>query len=111
MEKYNSIYLGIVVQNNDPEHRGRVKVWVPHISSSIYNKWNQVKKDVTFAFPGSNDGHVTEFSSVLGDLKDTLPWAEFASPVMGASTAGYYNAPTDLNTVSDAPLLLSLIHI
>ena len=108
MEKYNSIYLGIVVQNNDPEHRGRVKVWVPHISSSIYNKWNQVKKDVTFAFPGSDDGKVSEFSAILSDLKDTLPWAEFASPVMGGSTAGYYNAPADLRTVSDAPILYGL---
>ena len=44
MQTFNSIYLGIVVQNNDPEYRGRVKVWIPHISSTIYNKWNQLKK-------------------------------------------------------------------
>ena len=32
MEKeFNSIYLGIVVQNNDPQKRGRVKVFVPHL--------------------------------------------------------------------------------
>ena len=30
-EKYNGMYLGIVIQNNDPEKRGRVKVYIPHV--------------------------------------------------------------------------------
>ena len=29
LEKYHGMYVGIVVQNNDPENRGRVKVYVP----------------------------------------------------------------------------------
>lgn len=103
MQFFNSIYLGIVVQNNDPEHRGRVKVWVPHISTTIYNKWNQLKKDISFSFPGSPGGE--DLSAILGDLKDTLPWAEVCSPIMGASTANYYNAPSDTNQVSDGPLV------
>jgi len=102
IEKYNSIYLGIVVQNNDPEYRGRIKVWVPHISVNVYNKWNQLKQDQTFAFPGSPGGE--NLSLILGDLKDQLPWAEFSSPIMGASTGGYYNAYSDTNSVSDAPI-------
>lgn len=102
MQTFNSIYLGIVVQNNDPEYRGRVKVWVPHISSTIYNKWNQLKKDFSFSFPGSPGGE--DLSSVIDDLRDTLPWAELCSPIAGASTASYYNSPSDTNTVSDAPL-------
>ena len=105
-EKYNSIYLGICIQNNDPDHRGRIKVWVPHVSTNVYNKWNQLKQDITFSFPGSPDGE--KLSSILGELRNDLPWAEPASPVMGASTAGYYNAPTDTNSVSDAPLAYSL---
>jgi hypothetical protein len=102
IEKYNSIYLGIVVQNNDPEHRGRVKVWVPHVSLNVYDKWSQLKQDHTFSFPGTPGGE--NISAILPELKDGLPWAEFASPIVGASTAGYYNAATDTNTVSDAPL-------
>jgi len=102
MELYNSNYLGIVVQNNDPEHRGRVKVWVPHISANIYNKWNNLKQDQTFSFPGSPNGE--NLSAILPELRKILPWAEYAAPVVGGSTAGYYNAPTDTNTVSDAPL-------
>ena len=54
MNKYNSTYLGIVVQNNDPEYRGRVKVWVPHINGAIYDKWYAVKKDRSYKFPGLN---------------------------------------------------------
>ena len=102
MQTFNSIYLGIVVQNNDPEYRGRIKVWVPHVSTTIYNKWNQLKSDASFSFPGSPEGE--ELSKILVDLKDTLPWAEMCSPIMGASTAKYYNAPSDLNHVSDGPI-------
>jgi len=103
IEKYNSIYLGICVQNNDPDYRGRIKVWVPHINLNVYNKWNQLKQDQTFAFPGSPGGE--NLSQILPELKDALPWAEFASPIMGASTAGYYNARSDTNSVSDAPII------
>lgn len=102
IEKFNSIYLGIVVQNNDPDHRGRVKVWVPHVSVNVYDKWSQLKKDQSFSFPGTPGGD--NLSAILPELKDALPWAEFASPIIGASTAGYYNAATDTNTTSDAPI-------
>jgi len=102
IEKYNSIYLGICVQNNDPEHRGRIKVWVPHISTNVYDKWTKLKQDQTFAFPGSPNGE--NISAILPQLRDDLPWAECASPVAGGSAGGYYNAPSDTNTVSDAPL-------
>lgn len=103
MQLFNSIYLGIVVQNNDPEKRGRVKVWVPYISTTVYNKWNQLKKDQAFSFPGSPGGE--NLSAIIEELKDTLPWAEVASPIFGASSTGYYNNRFDVNTVSDAPLL------
>jgi len=103
MQTFNSIYLGIVVQNNDPEHRGRVKVWVPHVSTTIYNKWNQLKQDQVFSFPGSPGGE--NLSAIIEDLKNVLPWAEYSSPIIGASSTGYYNNRFDVNTVSDAPLL------
>lgn len=103
MQIYNSIYLGIVVQNNDPEYRGRIKVWVPHISTTVYNKWNELKKDQVFGFPGSPGGE--NLSAIIEDLKDTLPWAEYCAPLAGQSSTGYYNSRFDVNSVSDAPLL------
>lgn len=103
MQTFNSIYLGVVVQNNDPERRGRVKVWVPYISTTIYNKWNQLKQDQKFSFPGSPGGE--NLSAIIEDLKDVLPWAEYSSPIVGGSSTGYYNARFDVNSVSDASLL------
>ena len=106
METFNSTYLGIVVQNNDPEYRGRVKVWVPHINASIYNKWNALKKDRKFKFPGKNID--SDLSLIMDDLKDDLPWAEIASPIMGESSTGKYNARFDTASVSDASYAFSL---
>ena len=42
-KRFDGQYLGIVVQNNDPEKRGRLKVFVPHVTPTVYNKWNEVK--------------------------------------------------------------------
>jgi hypothetical protein len=106
METFNSNYLGIVLQNNDPEGRGRVKVWVPHINSSIYNKWNVLKQDRKFRFPGKNIA--SDLSLIIEDLKDDLPWAEFAGPIMGESSSGQYNARADNASVSDAVYNFSL---
>ena len=54
MKQYFGNFLGITVQNNDPEQRGRIKVFVPHVSASVYKKWNEVKKDKRFKFIGLN---------------------------------------------------------
>ena len=106
MNKYNSIYLGIVVQNNDPEYRGRVKVWVPHINGSIYDKWYAVKKDRSFKFPGLN--LESDLSLILDELKENLQWAEYGAPLMGASSSGLYNAFYNTGSVSDATYQFSL---
>lgn len=103
MQTFNSIYLGIVVQNNDPERRGRVKVWVPHVSTTVYNKWNQLKSDQKFSFPGAPGGE--NLSAIIEDLKDVLPWAEYSCPVVGGSSTGNYNSWFDVNSVSDASLV------
>jgi hypothetical protein len=49
-KEFNSIYLGIIVQNNDPQRRGRVKVFVPHLSPTIYEDWVGDNKDKFFNF-------------------------------------------------------------
>ena len=100
MKKFPGIYLGIVVQNNDPEFRGRVKIWVPHINETLYDKWNVEKKDRKFKFPGRNID--SDLSLIIGNLREDLPWAEYSSPIIGASSSGVYNARHDKATVSDA---------
>ena len=106
MNKYNSTYLGIVVQNNDPEYRGRVKVWVPHINGAIYDKWYAVKKDRSYKFPGLNIE--SDLNLIIDELKENLQWAEYSAPLLGASSSGLYNAFYSTGSVSDATYQLSL---
>jgi len=106
MKNFSSTYLGIVVQNNDPEYRGRVKVWVPHVNANVYNKWAALKQDRNFKFPGININ--SDLSLIINELKDSLPWAEQCSPIMGENASGTYNAFRDKSTVSDAEFPYSL---
>lgn len=100
--QYLGNYLGLVIQNNDPEKRGRVKVWVPHISATVYNDWNKnfadlADKHVTFPDAKTNP----DLDKILPYLKEVLPWAETASPIFGGSSSGRYNAFTKKGTTSD----------
>jgi len=101
--KYYGHYLGIVVQNNDPDKRGRVKVFVPHISPTVYKKWNEAVKDKKFKFIGKNVG--SDITDVTDDLKKILPWAEIAAPLAGESSSGRFNAYKNIGTISDSSSL------
>jgi len=86
-KKYHGNYLGIVIQNNDPEKAGKVKVWVPHVSPTVYTKWNELNKDKSFKFIGKNiDSDITD---VVEDLKRILPWAICAAPLNGSSVSDH----------------------
>jgi len=100
METYNGMYLGIVVQNNDPEFRGRVKVYVPHIQANVYSNWFKELSNKNFRFLGNNIQ--SDLEKILPDLKTVLPWAENAMPMVGTSGSGRYNAYDQVGTVSDS---------
>ena len=99
-KKYLGNYLGIVVANNDPSHAGRVKVFVPHISPNVYDKWNQYTQDKKFKFLGKNIN--SDLNDVIEDLKDILPWAECASPLAGETSSGRYNSYDKQASISDS---------
>lgn len=99
-EKYNGMYLGIVIQNNDPEKRGRVKVYIPHISANVYTSWYQSNVDKTFSFPGNNID--SDINKVIEPLKLVLPWSEAAMPLVGATGSGRYNSHLEHGTISDS---------
>ena len=99
----NGNYLGIVVQNNDPERRGRVKVFIPHIAATLYDDWNKTfkdSKDKHFIFPDKETN--PDLYAVLPYLKDALPWAEIALPTFGGASSGRFNAFKSKGTVSDS---------
>lgn len=91
----NGLYRGIVIQNNDPQQTGRVKVYVPGINLNQTKNWNQTKEeDKFFKVMGSNTGSSLN-PQILNSQKERLLWAEVMLPMMGMSSPGFYNAPTD----------------
>ena len=94
------MYLGIVVQNNDPEFRGRVKVYVPHIQANVYQGWYKEITNKNFKFLGKNIQ--SDLEKILPELKTVLPWAENSMPMIGATGSGRYNAHDKVGTISDS---------
>ena len=67
MKEYYGNYLGIVIQNNDPLGRGRVKIFVPHVSPTVYKNWNEIPEDKKFKFLGANID--SDLNNIYEDLK------------------------------------------
>lgn len=89
-EPVNGNYIGLVVNDQDPENRSRVQVYVPNISTTLYSSWNVILKDLSFkSFETQDKGG---FNSDLAlRLYDLLPWAEGAAPIFGGGTSGIVN--------------------
>ena len=107
MDSYDGMYIGIVVQNNDPEKRGRVKAYVPHVNAGVYENWYGVKKDKSFRFVGRNID--SDLGDILADLKTILPWSAQASPLAGQVSTGRYNAYNKLGSISDTNTLTNFV--
>lgn len=97
--KNTGFYIGAVVQNNDPLKMGRIKVFVPHISATVYTNWNALSADKDFSELGSNENQ--SISNIIDTVKDILPWANPASPIVGESGHSYYNAFENLTGIGD----------
>lgn len=100
MKEFHSIYLGVVIQNNDPEKRGRVKVFVPHISSTVYKKLIEDRTNKKFNFVGDNIE--SDLTPILSDLKAILPWAEISSPLTSENASGRFNNFHLKGSISDS---------
>lgn len=103
MKKYYGNHLGIVIQNNDPDKAGKIKVFVPHISSTIYNNWVKKGENKTLKFIGNNINE--DLTEVLDDLKKITPWADCAAPLVGESASGRFNNFNLTGSVSDSNFL------
>lgn len=99
-QKFLGNYIGIVIQNNDPEKRGRVKIYIPHLTGTVYENWYKIPSDKTFKFVGRNIN--SDLTDILEPLKESLPWSECAAPIIGASASGTYNAHTESGSISDS---------
>jgi len=103
MEKKYGNYLGICIDNNDPEERGRVKIYFSSIGPFIEG-WSKDGENKEFDCVGDNlMAGLTK--DVVDTLKKVLPWAEAAAPVFGGSAKGSYNANTGEYREPSAPAM------
>ena len=86
-QNYYGFYRGIVIDNADPDSRGRVKVFLPEFATSIINKV-QLANDIDYEvkFVGTSP---LLAGSALAYARSVCKWAEQASPLVGAGSAGY----------------------
>ena len=98
---YPNIYRGIVIQDNDPNHAGRVKVFVPEVNVTLLKNWNQSKTEDKFiTHIGDNTG--TSLTPEIQDrLRKVLPWAEVMLPTFGMSTPAFYQADTNKSFIGN----------
>jgi hypothetical protein len=96
MEPVFGNHLGMVVNNQDPEGRKRVQVFIPYLSNTLFSKWNNNLNDIKFK-------NTTELDKigVLSRLRQTLPWAEAAAPIFGGATSMTSNSVTRNVTVNN----------
>jgi len=103
--KHLGFYRGIVIQNNDPERRGRVKVYIPALAPQI-KEWYGESSDVdkSFRFPAGSNIYKDKasLSSIEKYAKKIIPWAEQAASLVGSGSSGVYSAKDDIATISDS---------
>lgn len=101
MDRFLHHYKGIVIQNDDPEQSGRVKVWVPSVNLNLYEGWSKDRdKDKKFTNLGSNlESSLTP--ELLNRLRIALPWAEIKHPIFGMGSCITYNADRDYGEKSN----------
>jgi len=87
MKQYYGNYLGLCINNDDPERRGRVQIFIPHIMPSLVENWNEAGDDIKILCVGDNLPDSLP-SPVVEKLIKMLPWAEVASPILGTSSPG-----------------------
>ena len=86
MKTIDHILIGLVINNQDPDNRGRVQVFIPQLTN-LYTDWNQNKENIKFRTLDSDI-----FSpEIIQRLSDVLPWADVASPFFGGGTASPVN--------------------
>lgn len=101
MEPVYGNYLGFVVNNQDPEERKRVQVFVPHLSVTLFDKWNKQSEGTSGEDLNKKIRSPEDIAPILEKLKQILPWAEAAAPLFGGSTGITSNSSTGRQRVNN----------
>jgi hypothetical protein len=94
-------YRGIVVQNDDPEKRGRVKIAIPQFFVHYLREANLPQDTYLARFVGGENIVTVLDATALEKFSKVLKWAEQASPLIGAGTAGVFDAKNKIATVGE----------
>lgn len=102
-KKYNGFYLGYVIQNNDPDRGGKVKIFIPSLMPTLADVSDNIdgdNKEVKIDFKDLS----TLSTEAIKNLKNTLPWARQISPLIGSGGSTSYNTNEHLITTVDNPI-------
>ena len=107
MKSLHGFYRGIIVQNNDPQKLGRVKVFIPHIHMAMLDiEKEDYDKEFYFAEFGTNyqkkDKNLVDLTKYIEKAKLKLPWAEVSLPITGGGYSSF-NSGSNRATISDSP--------
>lgn len=75
---YSNIYIGVVIQNNDPDKMGGVKIYIPGVTDVLYEGWKEINENKVFKLI---DG---DLLSVIDMLLEELPWSKQAQGLFGS---------------------------
>lgn len=100
MKQFEGIYRGIVIDNNDPERRGRCKVYIADVHGRSRDQFFDQALEIIASFPDKELS--PEFTQSLDKIKEIVPWAEPCMPILGESSSGRYFAQSQTGTISDA---------
>lgn len=102
-DKYYGLTRGVVVQNNDPQRRGCVKILTqasyPNMYGLFADKPAPQNESVIVNFPATAGGGSINREQ-FEEIKKKLPWAEQASPLIGPGSAGTLQHNNDASTSS-----------
>jgi hypothetical protein len=84
------VYVGLVIESNDPDNLGRVKIYVPGKNGHLYTGWSDNNQD--FQFASTTPDLFSE--DILSRLKTIIPWARPAMPLWGGGTGSFTETST-----------------
>ena len=106
MKKYYGNYLGIVIgSGDDPENRNRIQVWIPHITNTLYDGWNNNPNIGNIDFFNFLQGNNTPNKELQDRIRNVLPWAECASPLFGGGSPVTQNLSNGQSSINSANTL------
>ena len=92
--KLTGVYIGKVVDNDDPKKGGRVRVFCSNPEVSNYYASLLQSTNVVYRFPGNDDMS----GDFIRQIKPYLSWARVINPIIGGSAPGKFDAEN--NTAS-----------